>query len=193
MPKIILKNIKGRHGKDGEQGPQGLQGDQGPKGDQGIQGDAGRDGLRGLQGELGPQGQSGKDGSQGLSGAQGGIGPQGEKGDKGEVPDHKWSGEELQFQNPDGTWGKKVNLKGAQGAGFVGGGPSSAGIQYTKIESATYTFTDRDLVPGHNIFGVNFSGDVTITIPTELNPEKLIVVKDESGSASSNNITIKAA
>src|SRR5690606_27512023 len=36
-------------------------------------------------------------------------GPQGPKGDK---PAHSWSGTQLRFENPNGTWGTYVNLKG---------------------------------------------------------------------------------
>ena len=47
-----------------------------------------------------------------LMGGQGPIGPQGEKGDK---PRHKWVGTKLQIENPDGTFGEGVDLKGADG------------------------------------------------------------------------------
>jgi hypothetical protein len=40
---------------------------------------------------------------------------QGKKGLKGEPPEHRWDGTLLQFKNPDGTWGKKVNLVGRPG------------------------------------------------------------------------------
>jgi len=195
MPKIILKNVKGRHGKDGSdgsQGIQGIQGPQGPRGPQGIQGERGTAGLRGLQGERGPQGIRGERGLDGLSGPQGARGPKGEKGEKGDsvIPDHRWDGESLQFQKPDGTWGKKRNL---QGRGFVGGGPSSAGVKYTHVSAAEYTFTDKDLVEGMNIFGVNYAGAVTITLPAQIKPEKIIIIKDESGNAGANNITIQTA
>jgi hypothetical protein len=201
MPKIILKNIKGRHGTDGVTGLKGEKGDKGDKGDQGtqgVQGELGTAGLRGLQGEHGAQGQKGLKGLDGISGGLGGQGEKGEKGekgDKGDVPNHKWVGESLQFEKPDGSYGKLVNLKGSDtgSGGFVGGGPSSAGIQYKLITTATYTVSERKLVQGHNIFGVNYAGNVTITIPAEVSPEKLIVIKDESGNAGSNNITIETA
>lgn len=40
------------------------------------------------------------------------IGPQGVKGDK---PLHQWAGTLLQFENPDGSWGASVDLKGEKG------------------------------------------------------------------------------
>lgn len=39
----------------------------------------------------------------------------GEKGDIGPMPNHDWSGTVLRFQNPDGTWGDRVDLKGDPG------------------------------------------------------------------------------
>ena len=43
------------------------------------------------------------------------TGQQGEKGDTGPMPNHDWSGTALRFQNPDGTWGNRVDLKGEPG------------------------------------------------------------------------------
>jgi hypothetical protein len=47
----------------------------------------------------------------------------GPKGDTGPAPEHQWRGTKLQFQNPDGTWGDLVDLKGKDGkssTSFVG-------------------------------------------------------------------------
>ena len=44
-------------------------------------------------------------------------GPQGEPGPKGDKPAHQWSGTSLRFENPDGSWGAYVNLKGQDGTG----------------------------------------------------------------------------
>lgn len=43
------------------------------------------------------------------------TGQQGDKGDTGPMPKHDWSGTALRFQNPDGTWGNRVDLKGNPG------------------------------------------------------------------------------
>lgn len=43
------------------------------------------------------------------------TGQQGDKGDTGPMPKHDWSGTALRFQNPDGTWGNRVDLKGDPG------------------------------------------------------------------------------
>lgn len=39
-----------------------------------------------------------------------GVGTKGDVGDTGVSPEHRWSGTELQFTNPDGTWGTPVDL-----------------------------------------------------------------------------------
>lgn len=43
------------------------------------------------------------------------TGEKGDKGDIGPMPNHDWSGTALRFQNPDGTWGNRVDLKGEPG------------------------------------------------------------------------------
>jgi hypothetical protein len=52
-----------------------------------------------------------------IKGPQGDQGPQGEPGPKGDKPAHQWSGTSLRFENPDGSWGAYVNLKGQDGTG----------------------------------------------------------------------------
>ena len=51
------------------------------------------------------------------------------KGDDGETPQHRWVGTKLQFKNPDGSWGKLVDLKGPRGGGWFGGGGSGTSPQ----------------------------------------------------------------
>lgn len=137
LPEIIHEETAKAtaHLKQGPRGPQGETGAQGPAGPQGQPGptgEAGPIGPRGLRGYKGPRGrdgQQGKPGPTGASGAQGlrgekgdkgDPGPQGQQGDKGDTPKHKWTGTKLQFQNPDGTWGKAVDLQGPKGD--TGGG-----------------------------------------------------------------------
>lgn len=43
------------------------------------------------------------------------TGEKGDKGDAGPMPNHDWSGTALRFENPDGTWGNRVDLKGDPG------------------------------------------------------------------------------
>lgn len=61
---------------------------------------------------LGPKNKTGPIGPQGNPGPQGEPGPQ---GPIGPAPEHEWDGSRLRFQNPDGTWGEYVNLKGPKG------------------------------------------------------------------------------
>lgn len=46
-------------------------------------------------------------------------------GEDGETPEHEWNGSLLRFKNPDGTWGKWVNLRGERG--FGGGAKGDKG------------------------------------------------------------------
>ncbi len=48
-------------------------------------------------------------------GLQGPAGPQGPQGEMGPAPEHEWSGSQLRFKNPDGTWGTFTELIGPQG------------------------------------------------------------------------------
>ena len=70
---------------------------------------------------------------------------------------------------------------------------SFAQVNYTAITTATRTILDSELVIGTNIFGVNYAGAVTITLPASIASNKIIVINDESGAAGANNITIGAA
>lgn len=40
-------------------------------------------------------------------------------GDQGDTVRHQWSGTSLRFENPNGTWGSYVNLKGPKGNDVV--------------------------------------------------------------------------
>jgi parallel beta-helix repeat protein len=72
-----------------------------------------------------------------LKGDKGDTGPQGiqgPKGDKGDKPAHRWIDTSLQIENPDGTWGDAVNLKGESGDG--------SGNMHTSIYDTTGKNTD---------------------------------------------------
>jgi hypothetical protein len=115
-------------------------------------------------------------------------GPQGPRGESGTIPAHRWVGDELQFQNPDGTWGKKRNLRGPSGGGSV-----AQHFKYFAVDTATYTVNVKQLVSGINIFGVRYdAGPVTITLPESINPnDKTLIFNDETGNAGTNNITVQ--
>lgn len=123
---IVLRVIQGLKGNE-LKGDKGDKGDTGARGPQGEKGDTGPQGERGPVGSVGPQGEKGDDGLEGPSGEKGEKGDKGDKGEKGDIPDHRWEGALLQFEKPDGTWGKKVNLRGPIGHAVYGGGGSSEG------------------------------------------------------------------
>jgi len=57
---------------------------------------------------------------------------------------------------------------------------------YTAVTGATYTAK-----AGDRVIGVNRAGAVTVTLPTaEVRPGRVYTVKDESGAAATNNITV---
>lgn len=60
-------------------------------------------------------------------------------------------------------------------------------IVYTTIliTTPTYTVSDEDYY-----MGVNYTGPVTITLPVTPNSGRMIIIKDESGNASTNPITV---
>lgn len=68
-----------------------------------------------------------------------------------------------------------------------------AQVKYTQVTDASRAILDSEMVLGHNIFGVNYNGDVTITLPLSIDSDKLITIKDESGAISdgANSITIQ--
>jgi hypothetical protein len=134
-----LKGEPGVRGEQGIQGDQGLVGFIGPQGKRGDPGSDGQHGPRGPQGLLGKTGQTGKQGQSGKKGLKGDrgivgeVGPQGPMGPQGEQglpPVHEWMGFKLRFQNPDGTWGHYVNLKGPAGERGDGAGALYDGFNY---------------------------------------------------------------
>lgn len=64
------------------------------------------------------------------------------------------------------------------------------GVKYTSITTSTHNIIDADLILGHNIYGVNYNGLVGISLQAGIDSNKLVIVNDESGNASTNNIVI---
>lgn len=93
-------------------GPKGEQGDQGVPGATGAQGQQGQQGIQGPRGAQGPEGQIGPKGEQGIQGPRGEQGIQGQTGPR---PRHIWEGTTVSFEQPDGSYGAYVDLKGPQG------------------------------------------------------------------------------
>lgn len=55
----------------------------------------------------------------------------GNAGPAGPRPAHEWSGTRLRFQNPDGSWGAYVDLKGDKGDSGSGSGGGGGGGGHT--------------------------------------------------------------
>jgi len=81
--------------------------------------------------------------------------------------------------------------KGEDAQKQLGGGGAPKQFRYNKVRTATYIIKASSLVQGMNIFGVDYDGDVTITLPNNITSDRLIVVNDESGNAGANNITVQ--
>lgn len=94
----------------------------------------------------GPRGERGERGEKGI-GERGPRGPQGEDGPMGPMPDHQWSGTSLRFQEPDGDWGKYVDLQGKPGLAAGGGGGGGGGKGMTP-EQALQLNTLLDIFGG---------------------------------------------
>ncbi|MBT2661953.1 hypothetical protein [Bacillus sp. ISL-45] len=151
------KGDKGDTGDTGPIGPQGIQGAKGETGSTGPAGPIGPQGLQGPKGDTGPQGPIGLTGPQGTKGDTGLTGATGPKGDKGDKPLHQWSGTSLRFENPDGTLGTYVNLKGDKGdKGDTGEmGPPGSSQSYVLFEKefistegqTFFTWSDTKMFP----------------------------------------------
>ena len=107
---VDLGGSRGLQGEQGLTGASGSAGPQGLQGEQGLTGASGSAGPQGLQGEQGLTGASGSAGPQGLQGEQGIQGLTGASGSTGLAAAHEWSGTEIRFQNPDGSWGDYTDL-----------------------------------------------------------------------------------
>jgi len=70
------------------------------------------------------------------------------------------------------------------------GEPASLDSKYIQVSQSVYTVVAADLIDGHNIFGINYAGAVTVIIPDVVEETNIIIIKDESGQAGTNNITI---
>lgn len=127
-----------------QQGPKGLDGKDGKDG---LDGKPGKDGNPGKDGKPGKDGEDGKDGVDGKDGKDGALGPK---------PDHRWIGTRLQFEKPDGTWGKSVNLKGESGkdgtntvarvVASVGGNNSGGNFDIDLLPGATSALPEEFIV-----------------------------------------------
>lgn len=94
-----------------------------------------------------------------------GIGLPGKNGKNGRIPNHKWTGTFIQFENPDGTWGPMVNLQGAPNSPIeYGGGPVDPGITVrtsngTRFEGVYEVVFADNLTVTRTANGVSVSGE----------------------------------
>ena len=76
-------------------------------------------------------------------------------------------------------------------AGPIGPTGNSGFHQTTAVTSLTYSVSLNDSPTQY--FGISYSSPVTITIPDYTSDGKVVIIKDESGNAYSQNITINAS
>lgn len=117
---VSSRQLRGNRGRRGRSGVPGIIGREGRTG---LMGGQGGPGVKGAVGDIGPLGLQGRQGEPGPVGEPGPIGPQGERGP---LPRHKWNGTRLAFENPDGSFGRSVQLQGP-GGGRGGRGSSGSG------------------------------------------------------------------
>lgn len=91
----------------------------------------------------------------------------GRRGPRGPIPDHEWEDTSIRFQNPDGSWGEWVDLKGAPGGGnggFFGfGGGPVMGVR--RIKGGTNIIVSGD--PGEpTISAITSGGSFTVLTPS---------------------------
>lgn len=95
--------------------------------------------------------------------------------------------------NQEVTVQNKVTFTGNGGAMVKLEGVSSVSRSRTAVTSASYTILATD-----TLVGVNYAGDVTLTLPEIGGAEdpgegNLLIIKDESGEAGNNNITVNCS
>lgn len=169
--------------KDGVDGKDGLQGIQGTVGIQGTAGTSGIDGHKGVDGKAGVDGQQGSDGKDGKAGRPGRDGIDGLPGRDGN------DGNDVSLEEVIKLIKEELDKRPSSPTPVVGG--TGQTVKYRQVTTATYNITNSSAIRGINLYGVNFAGDVTIYLPQNLSKEKLIYINDESGNASSNNITVE--
>ena len=168
-----FKLVQGDQGERGEKGESGPQGEVGPEGRQGVigfQGPQGPAGVKGDKGDTGEQGSQGKQGPRGPKGDKGEKGDTGLKGEKGKdgaagrAPKHRIQGNAIQFEQPNGQYGKRIPFSITNQ--FYGGGGSAgtgeAGFRW--IDYATSFSTDPTLletIPSGEVYEYNYASGKT--------------------------------
>lgn len=63
--------------------------------------------------------------------------------------------------------------------------------KYTEITVASYDIQTTEILRGHNLFGVTNTGTVDITLPPDIDPTFIIVIRDETGGAATINLSVR--
>lgn len=119
------------------------------------------------------------------------MGPPGDVGPIGPPGPMGAPGQNAEIERLEALEEEIIKLRQQQAQRRVGGGGHPTHYQYTPITTATYTMMLGNTVPGTNIFGVNYAGAVTITLPAAIPKDRMIIINDESGAAGTNNITVQ--
>lgn len=145
----------------------------------------GKDGAKGDKGDAGPAGPQGIQGPQGLSGQDGRDGVTEIRHTYEPLPDNIVKEDSLEDLRKD-----LESVKRRQKYSISGGSNSGEGIKYVSITAAEYKISKNELLHnGITIFGVNYAGAVSITMP-QPKKNQMVYINDESGNAGSNNITV---
>lgn len=177
---------------DGPTGPTGIAGDTGPTGVAGLNGDTGPTGPAGT-GDTGPTGVAGTNGTTGPTGpaGSGSTGPTGPAG-SGSTGPTGVNGD----TGPTGPIG--AGDTGPTGPAGVNGdtGPTGpAGISPASAFVVTYITGPTGIMSDTDTFAaVNYAGTVDVLLPnlSNITVGTMLIVKDSSGAAAGNNITVHA-
>lgn len=116
-----------------------------------------------------------------LSGAQGIKGERGEKGDK---PTHYWEGTSLRFENPDGTLGEAINLKGEKGDRGLDGTGSVVSVNSVRPE------LDGNVILSPEDIGASPKDHTHAELHTHTNKDVLDKLTDDNGKLTYNGQSV---
>lgn len=174
-------------------GPVGPQGPRGPVGPEGPEGIEGKEGKPGKDGKNGKDGEDGEDGAPGLDGERGLQGKPGKPGEQGRPPKHEWHGTKLRFENPDGTWGKWVDLGGGSTSGQMFGAVFD--INSLVVESPTGAIDDVNTTyrvsrPINKVISLAFKGEQIARSKYTFNGRNLILTAPIPARLAGSDFTI---
>jgi len=119
------------------------------------------------------------------------------RGADGQAPAHEWDGTKLRFQNPDGTWGEWVDLRGKPGKKGDKGEQGESGRVLIRGGGGGGGLDPASIPPAGSIVGGDFliieraggfyridaaqfvnggsSGDVVVSLGVTVDGEKVVV------------------